>query len=256
MARNVNDYILMLKSLLPIGRAWTADKDSNLYNLLYAQSEELSRIDDRFDKLMLEADTRYADELILNHETDFGLPDECTDSSSTLTERRNECHTKLLARGGLTKFYYEELAASYGYNIQIKEFTPLWCGIGTCGSPCGDQWVIFVWQVSIDYSSGVYVFFTSGTSVSGDPLIKVAGIDTLICLLNKYKPAHTIIKYVLDGYEFDSAFSNAFDSYPTTTTTDWLEGAFNKSFGIAFDVHYGGAFNWDAFSSSFDKPAG
>lgn len=253
MSRSVLDYLNLLKSLLPLGKAWSIETDSVFYKFLYGQAEEFARIDQRFDELMVEADTRYTNELIYQHENDFGLPDECTDAASTLSERRNECHTKLMARGGLHKQYYTDLAAAYGYDITITEFTPFWCGLGTCGSPCGDQWVLFVWQVTIDYSGGVLVYFTSGSSVSGDPLIRVAGLDTLICLISKYKPAHTMVKYVLDGYEFSSTFSNAFDSYPTTTTTDWLEGPFDRSFSLDFDVHFGGAFNKDAFDINFDR---
>lgn len=255
MGRTALDYLGMLKRLLPIGRVWDAYPDSTMSNFLYGQAEELARIDQRFDDLMREADTRYTNELISEHETDFGIPDECSDPTATLEERRSECHTKLLARGGLTKEYYIELAAAYGYQITITEYTPFWSGVGASGDACGDQNNIFYWTVTINYQGGEYVYFTSGSSVSGDPLIKVTGLDTLICLISKYKPAHTIVLYNLDGYEFDTAFSNAFDSYPTTTTTDWLEGAFGKEFSLDFDVNYGGAFDKDAFDWNFNLPA-
>jgi uncharacterized protein YmfQ (DUF2313 family) len=252
MARNANDYLSMLKRLLPWGRVWNTDKDSNLSNFLYAQAEELARIDQRFDDLMTEADTRYTNELISNHEADFGLPDECSDPASTLADRRSECHTKLLARGGLFKQYYIDLAAAYGYTIAITEYTPFWCGVGVSGDTCGDQDNIFYWTVTINYAGGAYTYFTSGSSVSGDPLIKVSGIDTLICLITKYKPAHTVVLFNLDGYEFSSAFSVAFDSYPNTSSADWLEGAFSKSFSPDFDVFNGGEFD-NSFNLEFNR---
>jgi len=253
MGRSALEYLEMLQSLMPKGKAWNTEKDSVLYEFLYSIAQEFYRLEDRWEDLFLERDTRYTDELISKHEYDFGLPDECTDSSATLSERRNECHTKLIARGGLNKQYYIDLAAANGYEIQITEFTPFWCGLGVCGDLCGDQWVIFVWEVTINFAGGTLTYFTSGGSVSGDPLVRVSGIDTLVCLLNKYKPAHTIIKYVLDGYEFSSAFSNAFDSYPSNVS-GYLYGAFDKSFSISFDVSHGGAFTPDSFDINFDRP--
>lgn len=254
MAKTATDYTKMIKSLFPRGRAWSTEPDSVLHQYCLALAQEFARLDARWEDLFNERDTRYTDELIEAHEIDFGLPDECTDTAATLSERRLELNTKFRAHGGQHKQYYIDLADDYGYTITITEFTPFWCGLGTSGSPCGDQEVLFVWLVTIDYSGGALTYFTSGGSVSGDPLIRASGIETLVCLINKYKPAHTHVIYELDGYEYSSDFSNAFDSYPSNLD-DYLYGAYNREFSTAFDVMYGGDFARDEFSTDFWRPA-
>ena len=254
MARTSAEYVAMLRALMPKGRAWGIEPDSIWIELLTGFSFELVRIEEKWEKLFSERDTRYTDELISYHETEFGLPDECTDPAATLSERRAELQAKLLARGGLHKQYYIELAAAYGYDIQITEFAPFWSGFSTSGMSCGDQQVIFYWLVTINFTGGTLTYFTSGGSVSGDPLLKVSGIDTLVCLLQKYKPAHTVLLFNLDGYEYSGAFSLAFDAYPSSTV-DYLEGAFSKAFNNCFDVNFGGDFNKNAFDWNFNIPA-
>lgn len=254
MAKTATDYTKMLKALLPKGRAWNTETDSVLHQYMYALAEEFARLEAKWEVLFNERDTRYTDELIGAHETDFGLPDECTDSGITLSERRTELNTKLRAHGGQHPQYYIDLAADYGYTITITEYTPFWCGLGVMGDPCGDQEVIFVWKVTIDYAGGSIVYFTSGASVCGDPLIKASGIDTLVCLLTRYKPAHTHLIYELDGFEYDYAFSTAFDAYPSNLE-GYLYGEYNREFGAAFDIMYGGDFSRDDFNAEFWKPA-
>jgi len=254
MAKSVSEYIRMLKSLLPKGKAWNIESDSVMHQYLYACAEEMVRLEESRDSLFLERDTRYTSELIAQHEEDFGLPDECTDQAATLSERRLALNTKLKAHGGQHKQYYIDLADDYGYEIAIEEFTPFICGLGECGDMCGDELVIFVWKVVITYTGGTLVYFTSGSSVSGDTLIRAAGIDTLVCLLNKYKPAHTQLIYELDGYEFSSAFGISFDAYPSNLD-DYLYGSYNREFSNAFDVMYGGDFSKDEFSLAFFMPA-
>ncbi len=257
MARSAISYLRMLQSLLPHGRAWNRDEGSVLTEFLYGEAEEFARIDQRADDLLLERDTRYATELLVDHETDLGLPDDCSPETQTIQERRNAAHSKLIALGQQNPAYFIELAAAYGWTITITEYRPCWCGVGVCGEACGDQWVIFYWKVTIEFDpagGGLIVYALSGSSESGDWISYIPGIEEMICSFNKYKPAHTVLTFGYDGPEFDEAFSSAFDAMPAGSET-YLEGEFWREFSSAFDVHYGGEYFTNEFSGDFRKPA-
>lgn len=246
------EYLRLLQSLLPFGRAWNRDDDSNMSKFLLAQADEFSRVDSRSDDLLQERDTRYSSELLIDHEIDLGLPDECSRNGQTISERRLAAHSKLIALGQQNPAYFIELAAAYGWTITITEYTPFWCGLGAMGDMCGRQEVIFYWKVSIAFS-GEVVYFTSGSSEAGDPLTFVPGTSSLICMLKKYKPAHTTLIFDYTGPGFDRGFSSGFDSLPSEED-DYLEGGFDKGFSIGFDVHYGGGFDKNGFGDGFERP--
>lgn len=253
--RTPTEYLRLLQSLLPKGRAWNRDEGSVLTEFLYGETDELSRVDGRSDDLLEERDTRYASELLIDHEIDLGLPDECAELPQTITERRRIAHSRLITLGQQNPAYFIELAAAYGWTITITEYKPFWCGVGAIGDPCGDQEVIFYWKVTIEYGGGDIIYFTSGSSEAGDPLsfIPVAA-TSLICMLNKYKPAHTTLLFDYSGPEFGKGYSSAFYSLPSGED-DYLEGSFWREFGAGFDVHYGGEYDKDALSGDFRKPA-
>lgn len=252
-ARTAIEYLRLLQSLLPQGHAWNRDESSVLTEFLYGQAEEFARVDQRSIDLLRERDTRFADQLLVDHENDLGLPDECSVVGETIQERRLSAHTRLIALGQQNPAYFIELAAALGWTITITEFSPFWCGVHGAGDECGDQLNIFYWKITITVGSGDIIHFLSGSSQSGDPLVFVAGTDTVICTLNRYKPAHTVLTFDFDGPEFNIEYNLAFDSIPSTSEGH-LEGAFFQGFGLGFDVNYGGDFIKDAFGIGFKIP--
>ena len=150
--RSAQEYRSLLASLLPEGRAWSRNLSSRLSEFLYGIAEEFARIEnDALDLAIVERDTRTTSDLLEDHEFDLGLPDGCSDSSLLIAVRRREAHSKLIALGGQDKQYFIGLAAALGYPITITEFIPFWCGLGQSGDSCGDYWVIFFWQVNLEY---------------------------------------------------------------------------------------------------------
>ena len=254
MAKSATDYLRLLQALLPKGKAWNREEGSVLTEFLHGEGEEFARVDSRSDDLLIERDTRYATELLTDHEIDLGLPDECSPDSQTIQERRLAAHSKLIALGQQNPAYFIELALAYGWTVTITEYTPCWCGVGDCGDPCGDQENIFYWKVTIEFGGGGYVVYAlSGSSECGDWIAYIPGSTAMVCSLEKYKPAHTVLIYDYEGPDFDEAFSSAFDSLPSEGDL-YLYGAFDQSFGLGFDVHLGGEFDFDAFGISFRKP--
>ncbi|KKM77208.1 hypothetical protein LCGC14_1372410 [marine sediment metagenome] len=251
-SRTALEYLRLLQSLLPKGWAWNRAEGSVLTEFLYGQAEEFSRVDQRSFDLISERDTRFTSELLVDHEIDFGLPDECSEEGETIQERRAAAHSRLIALGQQNPQYFIDIAAAYGYTATVTEFSPFWCGIHGSGDPCGDQENLFYWKITITTGPGNVIYFLSGSSQSGDPLSRLVGTDSMICSLNRYKPGHTILIINFDGPEYNVEFDSAFDSLPTTTSS--LEGAFSQAFGLGFDVNWGGDFEKNAFSIAYKKP--
>lgn len=247
------EYLRLLQSLLPIGKAWNLDENSTLTEFLYGEAEEFSRVDGRSDDLLRERSTLYTNELLSDHENDLGLPDECSAVVETITQRRDAVHSKFIQLGQQNPQYYIDIAAAMGWTISINEFSPFICGYSVSGDMCGGSDVIFYWQVSINLSSVNVIYFTSGNSQSGDMLSFIPEIDPLICTLNKLKPAHTILIYDYVGPSFSVDFDESFDSFPSGGET-YLTGPFDQSFGLGADVHLGGGFNSGAFGISYKQP--
>ena len=259
MAKSAIDYLRLLQALLPRGKAWNREEGSVLTEFLYGEGEEFARVDSRSDDLLVERDTRYANELLIDHEIDLGLPDECSPVPQTIQERRFAAHSKLIALGQQNPAYFIELAAAYGWIVTITEYTPCWCGVGGSGDPCGDQETIFYWKVTIEFGGGEIVYALSGSSECGDWIAYLSGIEAMICSLERYKPAHTVLIFGYEGAEFSSAYSrrSSFNAM-LSGEEDYLYGEFWQGFGEGFDVHYGGEFDRGAFKggvSGFRRPA-
>jgi len=257
MTRSATDYLRLLQSLLPRGKAWNREEGSVLTEFLHGNAEEFARVDLRSADLLIERDARYTSELLIDHEIDLGLPDECSPENQTIQERRRAAHSKLIALGQQNPAYFIELAAAYGWTITVTEYSPFWCGIMGAGDPCGDQWVIFYWKITLLYGSGVggeIVYFLCGGSECGDLLAYLPGANAMLCHFNKYKPAHTVLIFDYDGPEYGYGFNSAFDSMPSSIE-NYLRGAFGQEFGLGVDVHLGGGFAYTEFAVDFRKPA-
>ncbi len=238
--RSTSEYLQLLQSLLPRGRAWTRDLGSVLSQFLFAVAQELARLELSILSIVDQADPRYASDLLPNHEYDLGLPDECSKAVDTISERRRQAHTKLIALGGAHKQYFVDLAAALGYTTTIQEY------------PSAGLTSIFHWQMIIQYSDEAYLQWAEcGAAISGDPISRLVLSDVLDCFIKRYKPAHTHVYFLLGGASFGQGFSLGFYSmYSEKGNT----GAFDRSFGIDSDVLYGGAFNYDELGDDFDKP--
>lgn len=226
MIRDFNQYIKLLRKLLPRGRAWNPD-GVVFSQVLAGKAVELARVDTRIDDLMRERDTRYTVELLPEQEAEYGIAlitggfnsaafSNGFAAPATNAERQLALNTKLRKLGALTKAYYIALAATLGYTVTIDQYTPFWSGLGVSGQACGDQTNIFYWRVNV---------YTS-------PYKPVIGYNDLIALLTPLRPAHTIILWSLVGPAFSNGFSNGFNSLPA--------GVPNSPFSLGFNMGFGG----------------
>lgn len=234
MTRTYQDYKRLLTALLPRGRAWRAE-DPIRDQLFDGLGAELARVDVRVAEFLAESDVRTTTELVEEHEYEYGIPDGLiTADGKTLAERRDQLLMRVRSLGSLHKQYYIDIAAALGYTVHVDEFTPAWSGIAGAGDPCGDQQVMFYWRVNVHYDFN-------------NPF---TNYDNLQYILNKLKPAHTVVIFRTFGPAFDSGFSQGFDAQPAKRLTI---GGFSTGFDKGFDVHYGGGFSGQAFSDGFNK---
>jgi uncharacterized protein YmfQ (DUF2313 family) len=202
--RTGDDYKNAFLALLPQGQAWTRDPFSILVKTCAGLCEYWGFVDGRAaDLLERETDPRHTLELLPEWERAWGLPDPCFPEALTIGERQRMLLLKMTWQGGQSVYYFEQLMAWLGYTVTIKEFAPFMAGISRVGDtrPSPDEnfrWYIgppemrFYWTVSIDVPS--LVWFRASSSEAGvNHHLEFRDPDELLCLLERWKPAHTQI---------------------------------------------------------------
>lgn len=185
----VQAYREQLHALLPRGRVWTRDADSNLGRVLAAWGAELATAEARAGELLEELDPRTTVEMIADWERMVGLPDPCTGPLDGLAQRRAAVLARLAELGAQTPAYYVSLAAAFGYEVTITEFRAVTCGMPIGGPMYGIDWQ-FAWQVNAPETT--VTFSECGSGTAGEP-IATWGNLLLECVIQRAKPAHTIV---------------------------------------------------------------
>lgn len=182
-------YTAMLQNLLPLGLAWPRQPGTNMENFLSALAVELNRVDIRVDDMLREAYPLTTSELLTDWERVTGLPEECEGLADSTQRRREAVNQKLSSIGGQSPAYYIDVAQRLGFEITITEFRPFVAGDDAGDPVYGDDWA-YAWQVNAPEESVTY--FEAGNGSAGDPLASW-GNELLECVINRLKPAHTIV---------------------------------------------------------------
>lgn len=205
-------YLQQLQALLPTGKAWNRERNSNLTGMLAALASELSLVHDRATDIVKESDPRTTVEMLEEWETQTALPDVCSSGIvSTIQERRLAVLQKLTSRGGQSPKYFKELAATYGYQVTITENVPFRAGHSECGRlyeegpysikahhAMSDLNFRFIWNVKVN-GPRVTWFRCSESEAGKDPLAKITRAEDLECIFNRLKPAHTKLTFAYEG---------------------------------------------------------
>lgn len=194
---NVRAYAGQLAALLPSGPAWPRSRDARLTALLEALAVEAARIDERGGELLAEMTPDTAFEMLADWELAAGLPDNCGgEVAETISQRRNALLARLRSLGGQSPGYFVALAATFGFDITVSEYRPFRAGLSEAGDALTNGDWVFTWQVNAPEET---VFpFLAGLGAAGERLA-TWGNDRLECLLNRYKPAHTILIFTYSG---------------------------------------------------------
>lgn len=178
--------------LLPQGIAWYFESDRNVPKLINAFADEMEIVDGAAESFLHEFFPDTTTQFLPDWERVAGLPDPCSGLAATIGLRRQDLIARLTAVGGQSRQYFIDLAASLGYTITITEFNPFRTGISRTGDPLYDEEWQHAWQVNGIENEIQY--FRVGVSAAGDAL-RSWGQTRLECLLNRLKPANTILLF-------------------------------------------------------------
>jgi uncharacterized protein YmfQ (DUF2313 family) len=192
MGGSIDNYKAQLGQLLPPGKAFANSDNSKLGDLLAAQSVELARVDGRAEDMILEADPRTTNEMLPDWERVCGLPDECTGGGETVEERRQLVTAKYTQRGGQSPGFFQELAATLGYDVEIEEYHAFRVGDDTGDPAYDDDWA-HAFSVLVPDETTVR-YFASFSGCAGEPLA-TWGDDALECVITRAKPAHSTVLF-------------------------------------------------------------
>ncbi|MEM1046493.1 MAG: putative phage tail protein [Pseudomonadota bacterium] len=200
--RTLDDYTTAFLNLMPRGAAWNTAVGSFFYRLARGFAAQWARLDARaVTFLERESDPARAVEMLPDWERVTGLPDKCTPAVLTIPERQQAVVSKLRSRGGLSRAYFIELAASLGYEITITEFSPVVMGRSRFGDPFwrfGSPFVRFYWLVTV--ASPRITWFRFGLGVMGqDPHQNIVRAEDLECKFRDLKPDHTVLIFQYTG---------------------------------------------------------
>jgi uncharacterized protein YmfQ (DUF2313 family) len=205
MGLSADAYARQIKHLLPRGALWNLEPGSVLSRVALAIADELARIDGRAEALVDEWDPRTTLELLSDWERVLGLPDGCVAVLPTTTvDRQRAVVQKLVARGGQSRQFFIDLAATLGFVVTITEYTITTAASFHAGDLVnGEAWA-FAWIVNVNLAaspSGAGLTTWLGTitefradSHAGELLYGRNGSD-FECIVRRAAPAHTVVLF-------------------------------------------------------------
>jgi uncharacterized protein YmfQ (DUF2313 family) len=219
--RSGDDYAEALANLLPYGQAWPRWEDSTLMRCVRGLAQTFGFVDARAaDLLETESDPRKTLELLPDWERNWGLPDPCFPKALSIDQRHQLLLFKMTLLGGQSRDFFIKMAAWLGYEITITEFAPFTAGVSQAGDtrgmiPWDDtpghhsevtdyRWQIgppeirFYWVVHV--KNAPLVWFRAGSGQAGvDHHLEIGYAQNLECLMNRWKPAHTLCLFDYSG---------------------------------------------------------
>jgi uncharacterized protein YmfQ (DUF2313 family) len=164
------------------------------------------------DFLEIESDPRTTFEMLDSWETAWGLPDPCFPKTDTIEQRRAILVLKITLLGAQDRNFFIGVAKWLGYDIVISEYSPFMCGVSQVGDTRGMKywndtpghhpeildyfWQVgsedmrFYWTVHVANMRLTWFRATSG-ELGVDHHLEMEMPEDLICLLQRWKPAHT-----------------------------------------------------------------
>jgi uncharacterized protein YmfQ (DUF2313 family) len=124
-----------------------------------------------------------------------------------LQARRDAIVRRLRERGGLSRQYFIDLAATYGWTITIDEFAAFRAGINRCGDTLYEEEVIWIWRVNVPARASYR--FRTGASAAGERLNWWIPEAVLEALFEDVKPAHTYVffNYTLAAWTWEPGWA-------------------------------------------------
>jgi uncharacterized protein YmfQ (DUF2313 family) len=208
--RDGADYALAYIRELPNGQAWPKEPGSTLVEGCNGLNEYWGTVDGRIaDFLEIESDPRLTHELLPEWERAFGLPDECFPATQSEEDRRRMLVFKMTLLGGQSREFFQGVAKWSGHPITISELSPYMAGLSECGDTRNeyDETGLYRWYLggeeqrfywSINAETAVLDWMRAGdpgSEVGVHHMLEIVTASPLDCLLQRWKPAHTIMTF-------------------------------------------------------------
>lgn len=192
-----NDYKKLYQDLMPSGPAWSRDQKAVVSDLGDAAAAFFFYLHQRVEKAGREMFPDSCNETLVDWEEMLELPEPCEHGNhaenQTVQERIDAVIAKINRNISPTKENFAKLAEFLGYKVSIVTTPPSVCGIARCGEYLGGaEEANYYWITIVDGARIAYA--RCGTAACGERLCRITWAEDLECLLNRIKPAHTLIK--------------------------------------------------------------
>jgi len=192
--RSIEAWREALLALLPPSSMINRQPGGVLVRVLEAFGSSMRAVERLAMSLVAQFDPLLADEVLEDWEQLYDLPDECLDTPVGKEQRRQRVNMRRLMLGGATPEYFRQMVIGLGYpDARIDEFRPF-RATSKCTAAINQGGWRFAFRVNVVASANIVQ--ATATSKCTAPL-RAWGDPGLLCLLSRYKPAHTV---VLVGY--------------------------------------------------------
>jgi len=226
--RSGDDYAASMSRLMPWGLAWPRDVKAALMKAVNGLAQIWGYVDGRAaDFLEREADPRSTFEMLPDWERNWGLPDPCWSEAFTIGDRQKFLVQRMTIEGGQSRQFFIDSEQANGHTIHIKEFRPFMVGIDAVGDNrryyldsnrnlqitdypymVGPPENRFYWTAHVDKAKLTWFRCGGGGGQCGvDPHLRIGLASDLDCLLNRWKPAHTIVIFDYSGLQFGGQYA-------------------------------------------------
>lgn len=170
---SVNDYVAALQALLPRGLAWPRDASATQTAFFTGIAPSFQRVNADANQLLVDAFPATVGDMLPEWNLTLGLPGALGYTGDDLPTQQQQVVAALTDSGGQSAAYFIGLAASLGLTIQIWGFRLARVNDAVNSPMYGAAWA-HCWLI-----------------VSDEP----GDYSGLRLLFNRYKPAHTVIRW-------------------------------------------------------------
>ncbi|MDG6895031.1 YmfQ family protein [Volucribacter amazonae] len=157
------------------------------------------RLEQGATELLNVVDPQTSNQMLADWERLCGIK---TNLNLTYSQRVRKVILQLNAIGGLSIPYFTQLAESIGYQIEIKEFSPLNNDLPNVGdipiANSSTDTLIYMWRVTVINGDDNIIYFRAGQSLAGERLVQF-GDRVIEEFFKDLKPAHTYCYFAYKG---------------------------------------------------------
>ncbi|WP_086553251.1 putative phage tail protein [Acetobacter orientalis] len=138
MSYTREQYTQALLDHLPSGKIYNKTTTSNIYKFFYSLAGEMKKVDDYAENIAIDWQPGNTTNFLFEWQKSLGLPDRCVSHQSSFEDQRNQVVSRLTFTGGSTTNFIKSFCESLGYEVDVKEWGQMICGVQSCNTvSCG-----------------------------------------------------------------------------------------------------------------------